>query len=328
VVGVVVAGALSACSSDGDGERVTIYSGRTEDLIAPLLEQFADESGIDVDVRYGDSADLALLIDEEGDNSPADVFLSQSPGAVGFLDQQGRLGAIPEDVLGLVPPAVRASDGHWIGFSGRQRVLVYNTEQVEESELPTSVLDLTAPEWRGRIGVAPPNGSFQDFVTAMRQRLGDDATRGWLEGIEANDALTYPNNNAVVAAVGRGEVDVGLVNHYYNYRFLAEDPDHPGANHQFAPDDVGSLLIVTAASLVAAGDHTEEALELVRFLLAEEAQRYFSEETFEYPLAAGVAPAAVLPALEFTQVEDIDFDELGGDLETTRTMIRDAGLEG
>jgi iron(III) transport system substrate-binding protein len=323
----VGAGALASCSSDS-GESVTIYSGRTEDLVGPILERFADETGIDVNVRYGDSADLALLLAEEGDNARADVFLSQSPGAVGFLEQQDLLGALPQEVLDLVDPAVRAEDGHWVGFSGRKRVLNYNADNVDESELPSSVLDMTDPKWKGRLGVAPSNGSFQDFVTAMRLELGDEATLEWLQGIAANDAQSYANNNAVVAAVGRGEIDVGLVNHYYNYRFLAEDPSHPGLNHEFAPDDIGSLLIVTAASLVQGSDNEEQALQLIRFLLEEEAQRYFSDETFEYPLAAGVEPASVLPPTEFTNVESIDFEKLGGDLESTRALIREAGLEG
>jgi iron(III) transport system substrate-binding protein len=322
----VTAALLGACSDDG-GDRVTIYSGRTEDLIGPILERFSEETGIGVDVRYGDSADLALLIDQEGDSSPADVFLSQSPGAVGFLDQQGRLQTLPDDILSLVPPEVEADDGSWVGFSGRKRVLVYNTDVLEDSELPTSVLDLTDPEWNGRIGVAPSNGSFQDFVTAMRLELGDDATREWLEGIAANDPVIYPNNNAIVSGIARGEIDAGLVNHYYNYRFLDEDPNHPGANHEFAPEDIGSLVIVTAASRITGSDN-EDALELIRYLLAEEAQRYFSDETFEYPLAAGVAPSDLLPPLDLVNVESIDFDQLGGDLETTRQLITEAGLEG
>ena len=320
--------ALLASCSDDDGESVTIYSGRTENLIGPILERFEEETGIDVKVRYDDSANLALLIAEEGDGTPADVFLSQSPGAVGFLEQQGRLATLPQDVLDLVPADARAEEGHWVGFSGRKRVLVYNTDALSEDELPSSVMELTDPKWRGRIGMAPSNGSFQDFVTAMRMKIGDDATRAWLKGMVDNDVVPYPNNNAIVAAVGRGEIDAGLVNHYYNYRFLDENPDHPGANHELAVDDIGSLLIVTAASLVEGSDNRENALELIRWLLGEEAQRYFSEQTFEYPLAAGVEPADVLPPVEFSNVESIDFDTLGGDLESTRQLIRDAGLEG
>jgi iron(III) transport system substrate-binding protein len=317
-------------ASDDAGGTVVIYSGRTEELVQPILDSFSEETGIDVEVRYGNTSDLALLIEEEGDQAPADVFLSQSPGAVAYLDQRGLLGTIDDAVLALVPEQFHATDGSWVGFSGRQRVLAFNPEIVAEEELPASVLDLTGEEWSGRIGIAPSNASFQDFVTAMRLELGDEATSEWLQGIADNDPVTFANNGAIVAAIGRGEVDVGLVNHYYVYQALAEDPDFPGRNHNFAADDIGSLVIVTAASVLAGADHAEEADQLVEFLLSEEAQRYFSDETFEYPLAVGVEPADVLPDVDLAAASDIelDFDDFGGDLETTRDMIRDAGLEG
>lgn len=322
-----VAGSDSGGSIDDPG-KVVIYSGRTQNLIEPILMRFAEETGIDVEVRYGNTADLALLIAEEGDNSPADVFLSQSPGAVGFLDGQGLLGTLPDDVLEVVPEQFHASDGTWVGFSGRKRVLVYNPETTPASELPSSVLEMVDPQWSGRLGIAPSNASFQDFVSAMRVELGDEATREWLEGIAANDAFTFANNAAIVQAIGRGEIDVGLVNHYYVYQALAEDPDFSALNHEFAPDDIGSLVIVTGASTLATADNTDQAHQLIAFLLGEEAQRYFSDQTYEYPLAAGVEPADVLPDVDLTLASDVDFDVLGGDLESTRDVIRDAGLEG
>jgi iron(III) transport system substrate-binding protein len=317
-----------ASGSGGGSGTVTIYSGRTQNLIEPILDRFAEATGIDIAVRYGQSADLALLIQQEGDKSPADVFLSQSPGSVGFLDQLGLLGTLPDDALALVPENLRAQDGSWIGFSGRKRVLAYNPEHMTEADMPASVLDLVDPEWKGRIGVAPSNGSFQDFVTAMRGRLGDEATAAWLKGIADNDAFTFANNNAIVAAVGRGEVDLGLVNHYYVYQALAEDPDFAARNYDLPPDDIGSILIVTAATVLKSSDVQDEATQLVKFLLTEESQRYFSDQTYEYPLAAGVSAAEVLPPVEFGNPGGIDFDQLGGDLATTREMIRDAGLEG
>jgi iron(III) transport system substrate-binding protein len=162
----------------------------------------------------------------------------------------------------------------------------------------------------------------------MRFRIGDDATRAWLEGIADNDAFTFANNAAIVAAVGRGEVEVGLVNHYYVYQALAQDPDFPAINYNFPVDDIGSLVIVTGASMLESTDSQSEAQELIRFLLDEEAQRYFSDQTFEYPLAAGVEPAAILPEIELGGSADIELDQLGGDLQSTREMIRDSGLEG
>jgi iron(III) transport system substrate-binding protein len=329
---VILSTALAACGSASGGNEsvgsVTIYSGRTQNLIEPILNRFAEETGISVEVRYGDTSDLALLIAEEGDQSPADVFLSQSPGAVGFLDQEGLLTTLPDDILDLVAEGFHAKDGNWVGFSGRKRVLVFNPEITDEATLPGSVMDLVDPEWKGRIAVAPGNASFQDFVSAMRFRIGDDATRAWLEGIADNDAFTFANNAAIVAAVGRGEVELGLVNHYYVYQALVQDPDFAAINHNFPVDDIGSLVIVTGASRLQSSDSKDEAEQLIRFLLDEEAQRYFSDQTFEYPLAAGVEPAEILPEIELGGSSDIELDKLGGDLQSTREMIRDTGLEG
>ena len=192
---------LTSCSDDGD--TITIYSGRTENLIGPILEDFTDETGIDVEVRYGQSADLALLIEQEGDRSPADVFLSQSPGAIGFLAQDNRLAQLPAATLELVDESVRSSAGTWVGMSGRIRTLVYNTDLVDAATLPASVLDLTGEQYRGQVAVAPANGSFQDFVTALRETHGDEVASDWLAGMAANDAQVYADNTAIVQAVGQ-----------------------------------------------------------------------------------------------------------------------------
>ncbi|KAA0235288.1 MAG: Fe(3+)-binding periplasmic protein [Acidimicrobiales bacterium] len=318
-------GLLTSC---GSGASVTIYSGRSEDLVMPILERFAEETGISVDVRWGDSAELALQVTEEGDATPADVFLSQSPGALGLLDEEGLLAELPTETLDLVEEQNRASDGSWVGVSGRKRVLVYNRDLVDEADLPESVLDLTDPAYRGMVAVAPENASFQDFVTGMRTVMGDDETLAWLEGMAANDVQTEANNNAIVEAVSRGEIPMGLVNHYYNYRFLEEDPSLPSVNYDFSPDDIGSMMIVTGAAVIE-GHDTPEAQQLVEFLLADEAQEFFTNETFEYPLAIGSEPADMLPPLEegFT-LDTIDLDELGGDLETTVELIEQSGING
>jgi iron(III) transport system substrate-binding protein len=319
---VVLAG---GCSSGG--ERVTVYSGRTAELIRPLLQRFSEETGISVDFKAGDSSEMALLIDQEGDGSPADVFISQSPGATSYLAERGRLRALPQDVLDLVPADDRAGDGQWVGLSGRVRVLVYNTASVDPATLPDSVLDLTAPEYRGRVAVAPTNGSFQDFVSAMRVQQGDDVTRQWLEGMADNDSPVYANNTAIVAAVGRGEVPMGLVNHYYNVRAKQEDPSVESENYYFPNGDIGSLLVITATGVVNTSKNTSAAERLVRFLLSEESQQYFASETDEYPLAAGVQPIADLPPLDSLDVDTVDFDQLGSEFKSTIDMIAASGLD-
>ncbi len=319
---------LVGVSCAGGDEAITVYSGRTENLIGPILEDFTEATGIDVEVRYGKSADLALLIHEEGDRSPADLFISQSPGAIGFLAGEDRLRPIDRDTLAAVSEEFRNAGGLWVGMSGRVRVIVYNRELVSPAELPTSVFELTEERFRARVGVAPANSSFQDFVTAMREIHGDDVTLGWLEGLVANDARTYANNTAIVQAVGRGDVPMGLVNHYYNLRAKAEDPATPSENYFLPGGDIGSLLIVTAIGVLSTSGQPQLAERLVEFMLSEAAQRFYSEQTFEYPLASGVEPSPGLPPLAGIEVATYDFDRLGGGLERTKELIDESGLEG
>jgi iron(III) transport system substrate-binding protein len=321
-----IAVAATACGGD-DGDSITLYSGRSDGLIQPLIDRFEEQSELKVEVKYGDTADLALLISEEVDAGrvEADVYLSQSPGAMGFLDDD--LAQLPQATLELVTPATRDDDGRWVGISGRQRVLVYNSDDVDPADLPDSVFGLIDERWRNQIGVAGGNGSFQDFVTAMRFTEGEDVTAQWLSDLNELDPVAYPNNNSIVAAVGRGEVQVGLVNHYYNFRALAENPDVASVNHLFAPGDPGSTLIVTAAAIIEGSDKADMANQFIEFLLSDEGQTYFAEETFEYPLVPGTATAGNVPEIEFVDVGSLDLDELEGGLERTREIIADAGLE-
>lgn len=323
VVAVAVGLILSACT--GGRDALTIYSGRDEALIGPLLDRFVEESGIDIDVRYGDSGDLALLLAEEGDDTPADIFFSQSPGAVEFLATQDLLGEIDQDTVALVGERYRSDDAAWVGITARRRVLVYNSELVDPTTLPDSVLDLTDDKYRGRVAMAPPNASFQDFITAMRQLLGNDTAQSWLEGMAANDTATYPDNNSIVDAVARGEIPMGLVNHYYNYRYLHEDPSAASRNYIFPDGDIGALVIESSVAILAPTDRTSEARRFVRFLLDRSSQRYFADNTFEYPLVEGVDPAGDLPSLDEAPVPPVDIEDLG-DLKTTVDMIRDSGL--
>ena len=321
------AGIYGGVCAGSNGREVTVYSGRTENLIGPTLEAFACETGTDVSVRWGSSTDLALLLAEEGDRTAADVFLSRSPGPVGFLESDGLLGTIDDGVLGLVAPENRSASRTWVGFSGRKRVLVHNIDSVPPEELPQSVFDLTDERYRGRVAIPATNGSFVDWFTVFRDQYGSDVASQWLNDMVANDARYYPNNRSIVEAAGRGEIDMGLVNHYYQYQEAAAAGDrHRAANHDLADDDIGSLLIITAATITAGSDNRQAANELIAYLLTESAQRYFSQQTFEYPLAAGVEPADVLPPLKALEIGSVDFDALGGGFAETIAIIEASGI--
>jgi len=308
------------------GKTITVYSGRGEDLLQPVFEAFEAATGAKIESRYGGSADMALLIDAEGDRSPADVFISQSPGAVGFLDQADRLDSIDQSSLDRVAARYRSSNGSWVGITGRVRVLVYNTDQVDPAALPDSVLDLTGSDFEGRVGVAPANGSFQDFVTAMRSELGDDATAAWLAGMGDNSSPNYAKNSAIVDAVSRGEVPMGLVNHYYLLEALEEEPDLPAANHVFPEGDLGSLLIVTGAGVLDTSDDKAAAQALIEFLLSDAAQTISANGEKEYPLVTGVAAPAGLEPLESIAGVVVDLDVLAGGLAGTQGLIDASGI--
>lgn len=328
-VGLVAAGAVAVGSTAASATEgtLTVYSGRSEELIQPLLDQFAADTGIEVEVRYGDSADLALVIDEEGQASPADVVLSQSPGATGYLDGADRLRKLDPSVLRKVDSRFRASDGRWVGISGRVRVLVVNTDLVKKADLPDSVLDLTKAKYRDQVALAPSNGSFQDFVTAMREIEGEKVTAKWLAGMEANGARGYASNSAIVEAVGRGEVPMGLVNHYYAALAKDADPTVPIENHVFPNRDVGSVILVTSAAVLDSTDDRALAERFVRYLLSKPAQVHLAEDEFEYPLTKGVEPLGGLPPLSTIEAPRLDLDTLGGDLLETRELIAESGLE-
>ena len=315
----------AAQSFDADTEALVVYSGRTEELVGPILEQFEEEAGIEVEVRYGDTAEMANLILTEGDNSPADVFFAQDAGALGALAEEGKLAPLPEEVLGAVDERFRSPAGEWVGISGRSRVVAYNTDNVSEEELPDTIFGFTEPEWSGRIGWAPTNGSFQSFVTALRVIEGEDRAREWLEGIQANEPRVYEGNNPALDAVIAGEVDVAFVNHYYLMQRLDEDPDVPAANDFLTDGDPGALVNVAGVGILTTSDQSEAARTLVEFLLSEEAQAYFAAETKEYPLVDGVEADPALPALAEIGTPEIDLSDLS-DLEGTLQLLQDVGI--
>lgn len=331
---------LSACTApvleqvteepaDAATTSLLIYSGRSDTLVQPIIDRFAEETGIDVEVRYGGTAELAGVLLEEGSRSAADIFFAQDPGGLGALESAGMLQPLPEEILTQVPARFASDSGEWVGTSGRARVVVYNTDAIADpaSELPADLWGFTEPEWNGRLGWAPSNGSFQAMVTAMRAEWGDERTAEWLQGIQANNPQEYPKNTPIVAAVGAGEIEVGLVNHYYLYRFLSEEGEEFAARNYFLPGGgPGSLILVSGVGMLESAKNTENALAFVDYLLSEEAQQYFADETFEYPVREGVQ-AEVDPPLG-----EIDEQAIGipltalADLQGTQDMLIDLGI--
>ncbi|CAN5666839.1 iron ABC transporter substrate-binding protein [soil metagenome] len=321
-LGITLALAFGAL---GFAQTLTVYSGRNEAFMAPVIERFQAEIGVSVDARYGNTAALAATILEEGQNSPADVYIAQDAGALGALARAGVLSELPDEVLNRVQPRFRSPAGLWVGVTGRARVLSYNTESVDESELPSSVFELTEPQWQGRVGWAPSNGSFQAFVTAMRVLEGEEYAREWLTAMLANGVQDYPNNRAIVEATARGEIELGLVNHYYLFQFIAEQGEgFPARNHFLEDADLGGLINVAGAGVLTSSDQRELAVQFVDYLLSAESQAHFADEVYEYPLVEGIAVNPLLPPLAELETPELDLSDLD-DLEGTVELLQEVG---
>ncbi len=321
--------ALAACgggSDAGDGP-ITIYSGRSEELVGPLFAQFTAETGVEVSARYGDTAELAAQLIEEGDASPAQVYFAQDAGALGAVDAAGLLAPLPASVATTVPEAYRAPSGDWTGVSGRARVIAYDPEQVPAADVPQSIFDLTDPKWKGQVAIAPTNASFQAFVTAMRVSQGDEVTKAWLEGLVANDVQTYEKNSLILDAVDTGQAQLGLINHYYWYEKAAEvGADAMRAQIAFTkPEDPGSLVNVAGVGILKGAAGNPKAAQFVEWLLSPSTQEWFVTNTFEYPLVPAVAAAEGLPPLDTLRGPNVPLAELA-DLPGTLTMLEDVGL--
>jgi iron(III) transport system substrate-binding protein len=271
-------------------EGITLYSGRIPAAIGGAVDGYEAAADRDVQVRYADTADLAATLVEEGDASPADAFFAQEPGAIGAVADAGLLAALPRDVLAMVPPRFRDPEGRWVGVTGRARIVAYNRDAVERSELPRSPFGFAAPEWRGRVGWAPASDSMQEYVTALRGRYGDERTREWLEAMVANEAVDYPDNVAIRDAIARGEIDAGLINHYYVAQAIAAEGEDYPVDVYFPPGGLGSLMLLTSVGVLESSDRKPEAVEFVRSLLETPSQRFFTTSSKEYPLARGAEP--------------------------------------
>ena len=316
---------LSACGgSNGDAGSLTVYSGRSETLVGPLIDRFKEDTGIDASVKYAGTPQLAATLLEEGDNTPADVFFAQDPGGLGAV--AGMLSPLEEDVLTKVPQWAVSSDGVWVGVSGRARTVVYNTDALTPDDLPDDLEGFTDPKWKGRLGWAPTNASFQTMVTAMRSMWGDQRTVQWLENIQANDPKVYPKNTPIVSAAASGEIDVGLVNHYYLHRFLAEQGDSFSARNYHPPaGGPGAIVMVSGVGILEESNNKNNAQKFIDYLLSDISQKYFVEETYEYPLASGIPVAGGVSPLSEINNPDLSSSALS-DLEGTQALLREAGI--
>ena len=324
VIGSLTWGATQSESAGEKVEELTIYSGRSEEFIAPFFDRWEQESGITLNVRYGDSAELAAQILEEGQNSPADLFLSQDAGSLGAVSAAGLFAELPSSVGQLIDSKYIAQDRSWIGVTGRVRVFAYNPEEVRT--LPTSITDLTKSIYRGKIGIAPSNASFQAFVTALINEKGEAFAQKWLTNLKENDAKIYLKNSAIVEAIDQGEIDLGLVNHYYLWEVsTALGREIKVKNGYFNSGDIGNLVNVSGAGVLATSTKQKTAQELIKFLTSQSIQELFVKQTHEFSLIPGAQSPQDLPDLKSLGTPLVDLGELVN-IQRTQDLLIKVGL--
>ena len=321
-----LAGAAGLAGCGGSDADLVVYSGRNEALFKPILDDFAAQSGLDVSVRFGDTTDLAGTVLEEGENARADVFVGQDAGALARLDERGRLAPYDGAALDRVPEQFRSSDGTWTGLSARARVLIVNTEELEPEDYPKSVFELTEPRWKGRVA-APnaTNASWIGFVSEMRIAKGDEFTRRWLEGMKDNGLAVLGSHTDVRNAVGSGEFQVGLVNHYYVELEKREGSPVAAVFTDQEEGGFGTVINAASAGIVKDGPNPENAAKLMDFLLSDRAQEEFAGRNFEYPVVPGVRAPGLRP-LDEVRDSGVPLAALGPKLDSTLDLLTEVGL--
>ena len=339
IIGLVtVALVFTGCSaessngqSDSDNaelssQSIVVYSGRNENFIKPFFDEFEKNTGIKIEARYGDSAELAAQILEEGEKSPADVFLSQDAGAIGAVAAQGLLGGLNKDKTSLVPAKFADPNGYWVGITGRARVVAFNSALLRESDVPKTIDELVDSKWKSKVGIAPTNASFQSFVSAMRQIRGDEATLKWLKALAANSPQKFEKNSQIVEALDSQLIELGLVNHYYIY----EVADSLGReinvkNGYFQAGDVGNLLNVSAFGILKSSTNQKLSYRLLDYLLSQAAQEKFVKSSSEYSILPNINPPKDMPKLEELKIPNVALGELS-DVAKTQELLIESGL--
>lgn len=314
----LIGGALAQTQS------LTLYSGRSQGLVGPLVQQFERETGIRVNVRYGTDAQILAALQEEGSRSPADLFWANTAGALGVASDRGLFIKLGNSITRL-PVAFVPDSGNWVPLTVRLRVMAYNPTKIKPEDLPNSILDLPKQtRYKGRIGWTPTYSSFQDMVAAMILRFGEARTRQWLNEMKALEPKAYPSNPAMLEALRAGEIDIAPTNHYYILRFVRAGQNM--GTHYFADRDIGSLALVTGMGLLKTSKNLNAANRLLLWLLSGKGQQYFASEVLEYPVVNNVVLTSNLLPLDkaIAKSPKLDFEKLN--LEAALRLLREVGL--
>lgn len=310
---LLTASGLSGCGILGSPDLV-IYNAQHEQLLDEIIPLFEEESGLDVELRHSKDLEMANQITEEGDDSPADVFLTENSPAMSIVDNAGLFAELPESATATIPEQYVPTDRTWTGFLARSTVAMYNTDTMTEADMPASILDFADPEWEGRVAFSPTGADFQAIVSAVLALEGEEATAAWLEGLEANGVIVQ-NNLVVMQSVDSGEVDAGIAYHYYWYRDREENgsDSDSSALHFFGDRDPGAFLSISGAGILESSENKAAAEEFVTWLTGTEAQQAMAESyALEYPLNPDASLNPDVKPFDELEPPQVDVSSLNG----------------
>jgi len=320
---------LTACGSgddEADGPSITVYNAQHKELLEDLAPKFTEETGIEVKLRNGSDFELANQLVQEGSASPADVFLTENSPAMSLVESKGLFSTLDPTTLAQVPAEFQPKSGAWMGFAGRSTVLVYNKKMLPESELPTSLMDLAEPQWKGRISFSPTGADFQAIVSAVLELKGEAATKAWLEGLKANGTV-YQGNNIVMNSVNGGEIEAGVIYHYYWYRDQKEAGENSSdsALHFFGNQDPGAFLSISGAGVLKSSDKQANAEKFVAYLTSTAGQQELAKSyALEYPLNPEASLGDDVKPLSELDPPVVDVSSLNGP--KVISMMQDIGF--
>lgn len=322
----LVAGLTSCSSSSEETDGLLIYNAQHESLTKEWIDAFTKETGIKVTYRQGGDTELGNQIIAEGASSPADVFLTENSPAMAAVEKAGLFADVDQATIAQVPAQYRPATNKWTGVAARTTVFAYNTTRLTEAQLPRSIMDLQLPEWKGRWGAPPVKPDFQAIVAAMLQLTGEPATTAWLEGMKAN-AEIFSDNIATLRAVNDGQVDGGIIYHYYWFRDQAETKEISGntALHYFKNEDPGAFVSISGGGILDSSKKKDDAQRFLTFITGKAGQEVLENGTsFEYPVASDVPANKALVPLDQLQAPAVNPSDL--DSQKVTDLMTAAGL--
>lgn len=317
-IGLALACTLPALAQAQEG--ITVYNAQHASLTQAWADGFTKETGIKVTLRKGSDTELANQIVQEGASSPADVFVTENSPAMVLVEKAGLFAALPQDILDQVPAQFRPASGRWTGVAARSTVFAYDKRKLKDADLPKSLLDLADARWKGRWAASPSGADFQAIVGALLVLKGETVTADWLKAMKTN-FTAYRGNGTVMKAINAGEVEGGVIYHYYYFGDQAKTGEN-SANvglHYFRHQDPGAFLSTSGAGVLAASKHKKEAEAFVKWMSGKHGQAVLREgDSYEYAIGNGEAsnpklePIARLdaPKVEPSQLDSKKVTEL------------------